>query len=122
MTINQSYDVLKRHEHLLNHTARSFIWLYDTYMQTGKNLGTSSPHAMAWRGLAAQACENSQVQNLCTRLLRLESVGVYLNDDGKHDCSRCRLRDCRWRGRDERQARCVKNYAGAWLYRSPKIV
>lgn len=122
MTMNQSYDVLKRHEHLLNHTARSFIWLYDTYMQTRKNLGTSLPHAMAWRRLAEQACENNQVQNLCTRLLRLESAGVYLNDDGKHDCNRCRLRDCRWRGRTERHEHCIKNCAGAWLYRSPKIV
>ena len=119
MTIKQTYDVLKRHGHLLNHTARSFIWLYATYMQTCKNLGASSPHAMAWRKLAEKASENSQVQNLCTRLLRLESAGVYLNDDGKHDCSRCKLS---WRGRNERHERCIKNYAGAWLYRSPKIV
>lgn len=122
MTINRTYDVLKRHEHLLNHTARSFIWLHDTYMQFLGIHGPSSPHTIAWKRLAEQACENNQVQGLCARLLKLEAVGAYLNDDGKCDCSRCKLRDCRWRGRDERYARCVKNCPGAWLYRSPKVV
>ena len=81
MTIEQIYDVLKRHEHLLNHAARSFIWLYDTYLQAKKRFGNGSPHEKAWEKLSEQAAENPAVQNLYLVFLYCEANGAYLNDE-----------------------------------------
>lgn len=48
--------------------------------------------------------------------------GAYLNDDNAHDCARCKLGDCRWRGRFDRGIHCPKNTYGEWIHRPPQVI
>ena len=122
MGIEQIYEVLKRHKPILSRSARSFIWLYETYDRVKKDMGYIDARVLAWERLAKQTGENELVQDFARRLLNCEAVGAYLNDDQLHDCSRCKLGDCRWRGRNDRDIHCPKNTYGEWIHRPPKTI
>ena len=122
LTMDEMYAVFRRHSHLLSRAARSFVWLYESYLQTAENFGENSPHAHAWHRLATENASSTLVQSFARRLLRCEAVGAYLNDDGAHDCTRCKLGDCRWRGRKYRGIHCPKNTYGEWVHRPPRVI
>ena len=122
LTMAEMYAVFKRHPRVLSRSARSFVWLYETYTQTVERFGEDSPHAHAWQRMALDSARNELVQQFANRLLNLEAVGAYLNDDMKSDCSRCKLGDCRWRGRDNRDIHCPKNTYGDWIHRPPRVI
>ena len=121
-TMDEMYAVFHRHPRILNRPARSFVWLYETFSQVCKSFGLSSPHAHAWHRLATGAASDPLVQGFAKRLLRAEAVGAYLNDDNAHDCARCKLGDCRWRGRIDRGVHCPKNTYGEWIHRPPQVI
>ena len=103
-TMDEMYAVFHRHPRILSSASRSFVWLYETYLQVSESFGGNSPHANAWHRL------------------RCEAVGAYLNDDQAHDCPRCKLGDCRWRGRADRGPHCPKNTYGEWIHRPPRVI
>ena len=121
-TMDEMYAVFHRHPRILSHASRSFVWLYETYLQVSESFGENSPHANAWHRLALESASNTLVQDFARRLMRCEAVGAYLNDDQAYDCSRCKLGDCRWRGRADRGPHCPKNTYGEWIHRPPRVI
>ena len=121
-TMDEMYAVFHRHPRILSRSARSFVWLYETYITVQVRFGPYSPHAHAWHRLATETASDPLVQGFAKRLLRAEAAGAYLNDDNAHDCSRCKLGDCRWRGRADRGPHCPKNIYGEWIHRPPRVI
>lgn len=122
LTMEEMYDVFRRHPRILSRVSRSFVWLYETYLTVQSRFGERSPHAKAWHRLALESASNTLVQDFARRLMRAEAVGAYLNDDNAHDCARCKLGDCRWRGRIDRGVHCPKNTYGEWIHRPPRVI
>ena len=122
LTMAEMYAVFKRHPRVLGRSARSFVWLYETYTQTAERFGEDSPHAHAWQRMALDSARNELGQKAATRRLNLGAAGAYLNDDVKPDCSGCKLGDCRGRGRHDRGAHCPKNTYGDWIHRPPRVI
>lgn len=122
LTAAQMYAVCHRHPRILSRTARSFVWLYETYIKTFDTFGPNSPHAKAWYKLAINTASSPLTQRFAERLLMCERVGAYLNDDDKHDCTRCKLGNCRWRDRTDRGIHCPKNTYGEWIHRPPQVI
>lgn len=122
LTIDEIYCILCRHEHLVNGSAKSFVALYEAYLKAKARFGEGSPSALAWIPLAETAL-TTNVYDLAEKLSECEKVGVYLNDDHLCQCTKCRLNDCRWRGREERlNDKCPKKKPGHWLEKPIRIM